>query len=138
MTALKFLFLIPAITIVTSLPVGATIVSGRVTDDAGAGVFDVDLDFIDRSTGESIPLANDDTDILGFYAVSVPTGDYDVRFKPAPGVAITAHEERGVRALVRRRASDISSPEALAHKRQHNHYNRQHHGNAEAFGDDLR
>jgi len=57
----------------------------------------VDLDFIDRSTDLSIPLVNDNTDVLGFYAISVPVGDYDVRFKPPTGAAFVAVEVRGVR-----------------------------------------
>lgn len=80
-----------------SIPTAATIVSGQVTTTGGTGIFDVDLDFIDRDTGESIPLVNDDTGVLGFYAISVPTGDYDVRFKPATGSGFIAVEVRGVR-----------------------------------------
>lgn len=76
---------------------GATVVSGQVTDGSGNGIVDVDLDFIDRDTGESIPLVNDDTDFLGFYAVNVPPGDYDIRFKPAPGVRYAGVELRGER-----------------------------------------
>ena len=81
----------------SSVPVSATVVSGQVTDDGGAGIANVDLDFIDRSTGESIALVNDDTDILGFYAVNVPVGDYDIRFKPVSGARLVGVELRGER-----------------------------------------
>jgi len=89
---LALLFLVLA-----SLPCAATIVSGQVTTSGGAGIFDVDLDFINRATGENILLVNDDTDLLGFYAISVPLGDYDVRFKPAAGSNLVAVEQRGIR-----------------------------------------
>jgi len=94
MKPLTFLALLFAL---MSLPASATIVSGQVTTSGGAGIADVDLDLINRDTDESIPLVNDDTDLLGFYAISVPVGDYDVRFKPAAGVNYVAVEIRGVR-----------------------------------------
>jgi len=78
-------------------PASATVVSGQVTLAGSSGLSNVDLDFIDRNTGQSIPLTNDDTDLLGFYAIVVPTGDYDVRFKPPQGTAVAADELRGVR-----------------------------------------
>ena len=74
----------------------ATIVDGRVTDAGGAGIAAVDLDFIDRDTGASIPLLSDNTDILGFYAVTVPEGRYDIRFEPLPGARFVGAEIRGV------------------------------------------
>lgn len=74
----------------------AVVVSGRVTNAQGTGIADVDLDFIDRDTDQSITLVNDNTDFLGFYAVDVPAGDYDVRFEPAPGDRYVGIEERGV------------------------------------------
>lgn len=75
----------------------ATIVNGQVTDTVGTGVANVNLDFIDRDTEISIPFLDDKTDLLGFYSLNVPAGDYDVRFKPAPGVRLVGFEERGVR-----------------------------------------
>lgn len=74
----------------------ATVVNGRVTTETSQGIADVDLDFIDRNTNQSIPLGNDRTDVLGFYAVSVPPGSYDVRFKPALGTRFAGEELRGV------------------------------------------
>lgn len=85
-----------AVALVT-VPVSATVVSGQVTNTSGGGIENVDLDFIDRNTGASIPLTNDKTDILGFYSVTVPAGDYDVQFEPPQSARFVAHEERGVR-----------------------------------------
>jgi hypothetical protein len=73
----------------------ATVVSGQITNSAGAGLANVDLDFIDRDTDTSIPLTNDDTDFLGFFAVNVPPGDYDVRIKPPQGARYVGVELRG-------------------------------------------
>lgn len=72
----------------------ATVVTGQVTNSGGNGIANVDLDFINRDTGQSIPLVNDNTDILGFYAVSVPPGDYDIRFDPPVGQRYVAVELR--------------------------------------------
>jgi len=73
----------------------ATVVSGQITNSVGAGIANVDLDFIDRDTDNSIPLTNDDTDFLGFFAVNVPTGNYDIRFKPPQGARYVGIELRG-------------------------------------------
>ncbi|MFQ5719948.1 MAG: IPT/TIG domain-containing protein [Acidobacteriota bacterium] len=75
----------------------ATVVSGQVTGPTGQGVAGLDLDFIDRATGVNLVLVNDNTDLLGFYAISVPVGDYDVRFKPAVGDRLVGFENRGVK-----------------------------------------
>ncbi len=77
--------------------VQAWVVSGRVTNTGGSGIANVDIDFIDRDTGENIPLVNDDTDFLGFYSVSVPTGDYDIRYNPQKGDRYVGEEIRGVK-----------------------------------------
>ncbi|MDH3591774.1 MAG: carboxypeptidase-like regulatory domain-containing protein, partial [Planctomycetota bacterium] len=82
--------------LVVATGASATVVSGRVTNVTGSGIANVDLDFVNRDTDENIPLVGDDTDPLGFYAVTVPVGDYDVRFNPPKGVRYAAHEERGV------------------------------------------
>ena len=74
----------------------ATVVSGQVTDPGGAPLFDVDLDFIDTATGMVVPTPNDNTDVLGYYAVDVPPGTYDVQFEPQPGERWVQHEEPGV------------------------------------------
>ncbi len=77
-------------------PASATVVNGQVTTTAGLGIPNVNLDFIDRATGTNIPLSNDTSDILGFYAVSVPAGSYDVRFKPPLGTRFVGAEIEGV------------------------------------------
>ena len=83
---------------VTMAPAADTVISGRVTDSNGSGIADVDLDIIDRDNGQSLTLVNDDTDFLGFYAVTVPEGDYDVQFEPLPDDRYVGFEERGFRA----------------------------------------
>ena len=74
----------------------ATAVNGQVTTTSGQGIASVNLDFIDRATGANIPLANDTTDVLGFYAVSVPAGSYNVRFKPPLGTRFVGVEIQNV------------------------------------------
>ncbi|MDH3626997.1 MAG: IPT/TIG domain-containing protein [Acidobacteriota bacterium] len=95
---LSILILLPALLLLAIAgATHATVVSGQVTQAGGSGIANVDLDFIDRDTNESLPLTNDDTDVLGFYAVSVPPGDYDIRFKPAAGVRFVPVELRNER-----------------------------------------
>ncbi|MFQ5767212.1 MAG: IPT/TIG domain-containing protein [Acidobacteriota bacterium] len=72
----------------------ATVVTGQVTDLLGQGLINVDLDFIDRKTGTNLFLLDDNTDALGFYSVSVPAGDYDVRFTPPLGALLVGVEIR--------------------------------------------
>jgi hypothetical protein len=73
----------------------AVIVDGRVIDGSGTGIEAVDIDFIDAS-GVSIPLAGDDTDLVGFYAVDVPAGTYTVRHDPPAGLGLQGVEVEGV------------------------------------------
>jgi len=59
----------------------AWIVSGSVrrADDSGPAV-GVDLDFVDKLTGQKLFTPGDDTDLAGNYSVAVPRGIYDVFF----------------------------------------------------------
>ena len=52
----------------------------------------MDLDFKDAATGMVVPTPNDDTDVLGFYAVDVPQGTYEVQFEPDDGDRFVAAE----------------------------------------------
>jgi hypothetical protein len=70
-------------------------VSGRVVDESGGGVAGVDIDFLDE-TGRSIPLTNDDTDLLGFYAVDVPPGGYVIRHDPPVASGLVSLEVESV------------------------------------------
>ena len=58
----------------------AVVVSGAVLGESGAPVANVNLDFVD-STGTSIPLVGDTTDLLGLYSISVPVGTYAIYYK---------------------------------------------------------
>jgi hypothetical protein len=77
-------------------PAGATVVSGQVTDPSGGPLAGVDLDFVDTVTGMVLPTINDDTDLLGFYAVDVPPGTYDIQYEPPAGVRFVAFEAGGI------------------------------------------
>jgi len=79
-----------------AVPAQATVVSGQVTDPGGNPIPTVDLDFKDLATGLVVPTPNDDTDLLGFYAVDVPPGTYDIQYEPAAGDRFVAFEDQAV------------------------------------------
>lgn len=58
------------------------LLSGRVTSPAGVGLADVDLDVRLPGTQVGLPTCRDDSDDLGFYAVVVPTGTFDLEYEP--------------------------------------------------------
>ncbi len=58
-------------------------VTGRVVDEVGAGVFNVDVDVLDEDGVERF-LSGDDSDFFGDWSVFLPAGVYEFRFKPAP------------------------------------------------------
>ena len=69
-------------------------VSGQVVDEQGFGIFNVDLDFEDRDTGQVIFTPGDNTDFSGFYTVDVPVAEYDVRFRAPNGSPYLDQEVR--------------------------------------------
>ncbi len=78
-------------------PISGGTIEGTVTDEAGAGIFEVDLDFRRTSDGVAVlALGNDDTDITGFYSVTVPDDIYDVTFNAPPGRLLAGHREKDV------------------------------------------
>jgi hypothetical protein len=77
------------------LPFGF-VVSGQVTDTAGAPVPLVDLDFVDPVTGETWYTRADDTSAGGTYAVVVPAGTWTVEYEPPVGVRLAAVRVPGV------------------------------------------
>jgi hypothetical protein len=85
----------------TVLPAGL-LVEGRVVDGGGAPVAGVDLDVLDPSTGEPLPIPGDTTDAAGWYGVRVPAGTWDLVYQPPPpflevafpGVTIAADTTR--------------------------------------------
>ena len=57
-------------------------VTGTAMDTFGSPVANVNLDFIDSTTGVKLDTAGDNTDSTGFYRVHVPMATYTVRAKP--------------------------------------------------------
>lgn len=78
-------------------PSPAALVSGHVLDPSGSPAAGVNLDFVDKATGTNLPLTGDVTDALGAYAVTVPAGSYEVRYKPPLGQPWAPARERTVR-----------------------------------------
>ena len=66
-------------------PLQAVCLSGYVRDGNGVPVANVDLDFIDATTGEKLVTPSDNTDITGYYSVCVLPGVYHVAFAPRRG-----------------------------------------------------
>ena len=67
-----------------------TLLSGFVTDRTGNGIFGVDIDLREDSTGEKVFVSNNETDSTGFYNVAVPMGTFDLRFAPPAGSRFVA------------------------------------------------
>jgi len=70
--------------------------SGRVTNNLGAGVNQVDIDVDDVVTGLRIITPRDNTDINGDYQVVVPAGLFNITSEPPPGVRLAAAIHRDV------------------------------------------
>ncbi len=66
--------------------------TGVVRDEFGQGVANVDLDFVDTCTGDSVFLVNDRTAADGSYSVVVNEGTYDIRYTPPSSVVLAAAE----------------------------------------------
>lgn len=71
------------------------LLSGLVTDYQSAGVFGVDIDLRDNSTGAKIFVANNKTDTGGFYNVTVPPETVALRYSPLFGSSLVGHQHRG-------------------------------------------
>lgn len=63
----------------------AVCLSGYVRDPNGLPVANVDLDFIDATTGVKLVTPSDNTDITGYYSVCVLPGVYHVAYAPRRG-----------------------------------------------------
>lgn len=61
------------------------LLSGRVSETGGSGLFDVDVDLRDAITGAKIFVANNSSDEAGDYTIAVPTGTVQLRFVPPRG-----------------------------------------------------
>lgn len=57
------------------------LLSGFVRNSAGSGIPGIDLDVIDRSTGNELYTPSDNTDVTGFYDVVIPDGEYDLLWR---------------------------------------------------------
>jgi len=73
---------------------GAFTVTGVVRNEAGAGLSNVDLDFIDRCTGDSVFLVNDKTTADGSYSIVVNPGTYDIHYTPPAGSTVAGTERK--------------------------------------------
>jgi hypothetical protein len=72
------------------------LVSGRVTDPDALPLWRVDLDFDLAATGAAIPLAWDETGVDGAYGVRVPSGIYDIQYKPLANALVDETSLRDV------------------------------------------
>jgi len=66
-----------------ALPAGVALY-GRVIGPNAQPVAGVNLDVIDQTTGDNLPLQGDSTDGAGQFVLAVPAGPIEVRFDPAP------------------------------------------------------
>lgn len=77
-------------------PSWAATISGRVVDERGNGIFNVDLDFIESATGKKQSANSDKTDAAGNYSTPVPNNIYDVFYIPPLGSRFAGFVERNV------------------------------------------
>jgi len=72
-------------------------VSGTAQDPGAVGVANVNVDFIDVSTGVNIPIASGDTtNATGQFVVDVPVGTYDITYSPLLSTGLAGAEQRNV------------------------------------------
>src|SRR5512138_2939260 len=91
----RLLWAAVAASILVPIPaLAAFTISGRVTNEAGTGIANVDLDFIDPCTGDNVFLVNDKTAADGTYSISVNPGTYDIHYTPATGATVAAAERQ--------------------------------------------
>lgn len=86
---------IDSITITNDTTINVTLadgmlLSGFVTDRTGSGIFGVEIDLREDSTGKKVFISNNETNNIGFYNVAVPTGTFDLRFAPPSGSRFVA------------------------------------------------
>ena len=73
----------------------AATITGVVRNEAGTGLANVDLDFINQCTGDNVFLTNDKTAADGTFSVVVAAGTYDVHFTPPAGSTVCAGDLQG-------------------------------------------
>ena len=74
---------VAGVALLTSLA-SADLLVGQVVDSNGAPVAGLDIDVKNNGSGGTPTIFNDGTDAGGFFAVTIPAGDYDVIFNPPP------------------------------------------------------
>ncbi len=55
--------------------------SGFVRDSLGQGIFDIDLNVYEQNSGNKLTTSGDNTDITGFYHITVPPGEFIIRYR---------------------------------------------------------
>jgi len=89
-------WLLSAACLVVALPpdarAAAFTLTGVVRNEQGQGVANVDLDFLDKCTGDNVFLVNDKTTASGAYSIVVNEGQYDIHFTPPAGSTLTGAE----------------------------------------------
>ena len=67
--------------------------SGRVVNASGVGVFNVDLDFLDPTTGDpAVNVQGDHTDVNGYYTAIVDSAVWNVPFMPPAASKLVPQE----------------------------------------------
>ncbi len=74
----------------TTVAAHAATISGFVKTEAGAGIGNVDVDFIDQCTGDNIFLSGDKTAADGSFSIVVAAGTYDIHFIAPAAAAVCA------------------------------------------------
>ena len=65
-------------------PARADLITGQVKNSAGVPVANVNIDAKNLVTGDDVTLVNDGTDANGFFATTIPPGQYRITFVPPP------------------------------------------------------
>lgn len=68
----------------------AATITGVVRNEAGTGLANIDLDFLNQCSGDNVFLASDKTAADGTFSVVVAAGTYDVHFTPPAGATVCA------------------------------------------------
>lgn len=56
--------------------------SGYVRDSVGTGIYNIDLNVYEQVSGDQLVTSGDNTDVTGFYHITVPLGEYIIRYRP--------------------------------------------------------
>lgn len=72
-------------------PVFGISVTGLVVNQSVSPVENANIDFIDRGTGQNLPLVGDSTNASGSFTVDVPAGNYDITYSPPPASGLAGN-----------------------------------------------